>query len=197
MPPVSASVSRLLRQQAQSILQTNSPSLAINRSLRQPLQQTRTILTQQCSRSTRTGGQIRAQRPSRYANKTYNQHKNPFFQQRFSSSSANASGQQTQTQSQSLSQRLKTLTREYGWSALGVYLTLSALDFPFCFAAVRLLGVERIGHYEHLIIENIKKLYYSVVPLERHTGAEGEVEGEQHEHITDEGASMFLFPHSI
>ncbi|OKL58894.1 hypothetical protein UA08_05784 [Talaromyces atroroseus] len=193
MPPVPASIPRLLQRQAQSILQTNSPSLALIRSLRQPSQQTRTILSQQCSRSTRTGGQVRAQRPSRYVNRPHNQPKNTFFQQRFSSTSANASSQQTQTQPQSLSQRLKNLTREYGWSALGVYLTLSALDFPFCFAAVRLLGVERIGHYEHLIIEKVKQLYYSVVPLERHT--EGEIEGRQQhaegEHITDEGASIW------
>ncbi|KAF2184366.1 hypothetical protein K469DRAFT_688836 [Zopfia rhizophila CBS 207.26] len=53
----------------------------------------------------------------------------------------------------SLSQRLRKLSREYGWSALGVYLALSALDFPFCFLAVRMLGTERIGHYEHVVIE--------------------------------------------
>jgi hypothetical protein len=52
----------------------------------------------------------------------------------------------------SLSQRLRKLSREYGWSALGVYLTLSALDFPFCFMAVRLLGTERIGRWEHVVI---------------------------------------------
>ncbi|KAF2797940.1 hypothetical protein K505DRAFT_234385 [Melanomma pulvis-pyrius CBS 109.77] len=53
----------------------------------------------------------------------------------------------------SLSQRLKKLSREYGWSALGVYLALTALDFPFCFLAVRALGTDRIGHYEHVAIE--------------------------------------------
>jgi len=52
----------------------------------------------------------------------------------------------------SLSQRLRKLSREYGWSALGVYLTLSALDFPFCFLAVRLLGTERIGRWEHVVL---------------------------------------------
>jgi len=48
------------------------------------------------------------------------------------------------------------LTREYGWSAFGVYLLLVALDFPFCFAAVRYLGTDRIGHYEHVVVEWIK-----------------------------------------
>ncbi|KAG5928561.1 hypothetical protein E4U42_000431 [Claviceps africana] len=32
----------------------------------------------------------------------------------------------------SLSQKLKRLSKEYGWSAVGVYLALSVLDFPFC-----------------------------------------------------------------
>ncbi|EEP80810.1 conserved hypothetical protein [Uncinocarpus reesii 1704] len=56
------------------------------------------------------------------------------------------------------SERMRKLSREYGWSALGVYLFLSALDFPFCFAAVRLLGVERIGHYEQTIVESVKSV---------------------------------------
>lgn len=56
---------------------------------------------------------------------------------------------------------MRKLSREYGWAALGVYLGLSALDFPFCFAAVRLLGVERIGHIEHVILNSIK----SVLPI--------------------------------
>ena len=57
----------------------------------------------------------------------------------------------------SLSQRLRKLSREYGWSALGVYLLLSALDFPFCFIAVRWLGTDRIGHWEHVAVEWIKR----------------------------------------
>lgn len=57
-----------------------------------------------------------------------------------------------------MSARLKRLSREYGWSALGVYLLLSALDFPFCFFAVRMLGTERIGRWEHVVIENFWKV---------------------------------------
>lgn len=45
----------------------------------------------------------------------------------------------------SLSQRLKKLSKEYGWTAVGVYLTLSVLDFPFCFLLVRIVGTEKIG----------------------------------------------------
>lgn len=45
----------------------------------------------------------------------------------------------------SLSGRLKKLSREYGWSAVGVYFALSVLDFPFCFLLVKWVGTERIG----------------------------------------------------
>ncbi|KAH7389665.1 hypothetical protein DE146DRAFT_173398 [Phaeosphaeria sp. MPI-PUGE-AT-0046c] len=61
----------------------------------------------------------------------------------------------------SLSQRLKQLSREYGWTAVGVYFALSILDFPFCFLAVRLLGTDRIGHYE----DAIKHAFWSAVRL--------------------------------
>ncbi len=45
----------------------------------------------------------------------------------------------------SLGAKLKKLSREYGWTAVGVYMTLSVLDFPFCFLLVRTVGTERIG----------------------------------------------------
>ncbi|EMD96600.1 hypothetical protein COCC4DRAFT_150287 [Bipolaris maydis ATCC 48331] len=61
----------------------------------------------------------------------------------------------------SVSQRLKKLSREYGWTALAVYLGLSLLDFPLCLLAVRLLGTDRIGHYEHVL----KDALWSVVRL--------------------------------
>ncbi|KAL5378674.1 hypothetical protein DPSP01_008900 [Paraphaeosphaeria sporulosa] len=57
-----------------------------------------------------------------------------------------------------LSQRLKRLSKQYGWLAVGVYFGLSALDFPFCYLAVRMLGTERMGHYEHVVVEGIKSL---------------------------------------
>jgi hypothetical protein len=53
----------------------------------------------------------------------------------------------------SFSQRLKALSKEYGWTAVGVYIGLSILDFPFCFLAVRVLGTDRIGRWEHAVIE--------------------------------------------
>jgi len=53
---------------------------------------------------------------------------------------------------------MRKLSREYGWSAFGVYMGLSALDFPFCFLAVRLLGTDRIGHWEHVVVSGLKRL---------------------------------------
>lgn len=58
----------------------------------------------------------------------------------------------------SLSQRLKKLSREYGWSAVGVYLTFSILDFPFCFLLVRMVGVDKIAAVEHYVVSNVKQL---------------------------------------
>lgn len=49
-----------------------------------------------------------------------------------------------------LSGRMKKLSREYGWSALGVYLGLTALDFPFCYMLVRYLGTDKIGMFNFL-----------------------------------------------
>lgn len=39
-----------------------------------------------------------------------------------------------------------------------MYFALSALDFPFCFLAVRYIGADTIGHYEHVVVEYIKGL---------------------------------------
>jgi N-terminal acetyltransferase 2 len=59
--------------------------------------------------------------------------------------------------SPTLGQRMRTLTREYGWSAAGVYLFLTAVDLPFCFLAVRWAGTERIGEWEKSIVEWVKR----------------------------------------
>jgi hypothetical protein len=59
---------------------------------------------------------------------------------------------------------MRKLSREYGWSAVGVYFFLSALDFPFCFIAVRWLGTDRIGRWEHNIVEFVKRAIPFQVP---------------------------------
>lgn len=51
-----------------------------------------------------------------------------------------------------MSARLKKLSREYGWTAVGVYFSLSILDFPFCFALVKVVGTDRIAAIEHKVV---------------------------------------------
>jgi hypothetical protein len=53
---------------------------------------------------------------------------------------------------------MRKLSREYGYSALGVYIGLLVLDFPFCYLAVQYMGAERIGRYEHVIMERLKDI---------------------------------------
>ncbi|KAJ5787405.1 hypothetical protein N7457_002395 [Penicillium paradoxum] len=112
-------------------------------------------------------------------------------QRRYNSNSSSGSGAKgpESKDTGSLSARLKKLTREYGWAALGVYLGLSALDFPFCFAAVRLLGVERIGYYEHVVIGFVKDKLKSVWPQAEASDGEGELA--QAEERNEEEASIW------
>ncbi|KAF5856632.1 hypothetical protein ETB97_007054 [Aspergillus alliaceus] len=125
----------------------------------------------------------------------------PVSRRLFSSSRSKSSPKSEQ--SASLSQRLKALSREYGWSALGVYLLLSAMDFPFCFAAVRFLGAEKIGHYEHVAIESFKSAIGTVLPNvqeaqsreetrtdSKDETSKGKIEGSAVEKA-DEGASLW------
>lgn len=46
---------------------------------------------------------------------------------------------------------LKALMKEYGYSALGVYLVLSVLDLPICYAMVHTAGREKIEYYENKV----------------------------------------------
>jgi hypothetical protein len=89
---------------------------------------------------------------------------------------------------QSLSQKLKALSKEYGWAALGVYLGLSALDFPVCFMAVRLLGTDRIGHYEEVVKDAFWNLVRLVIPEAGTTSAEKHAREETAEATLREGS---------
>lgn len=101
---------------------------------------------------------------------------------------------------QTLSQRLKQLSREYGWTAVGVYLALSALDFPFCFLAVRLLGTERIGRWEHAIISAFWSVLAIPFPSLGQTPAPAGIEpgdaGEVAETVKREGQSP-IWDHGV
>lgn len=92
----------------------------------------------------------------------------------------------------SLSQRLKKLSREYGWTAVGVYLALSALDFPFCFLAVRALGTERIGQWEHNVVQWVKSIIAIPFPgLVKDTGESHAAGAETVEAAAREGSVAF------
>lgn len=103
---------------------------------------------------------------------------------------------------QTYSQRFKELSRRYGYAAVGVYLGLSVLDFPFCFLTVRWVGPERVGEVEHAIVDSFWSLVAIVVPSmgpEDRTQNETAVEAEAREtapvdmngHKHNENASMY------
>jgi hypothetical protein len=90
---------------------------------------------------------------------------------------------------------LRGLSKEYGYSALGVYLFLSALDFPFCFLAVRTIGTEVIGEWEEKLLDGMRGLARRVgVPVEEKGGGGGWGVEEAREASRESGASVFLFP---
>jgi hypothetical protein len=81
------------------------------------------------------------------ARPTFFRPKRPFHSTRPRRSDAGGAKNEGPVREESLSlrDRLKKLSREYGWAAVGIYLTLSVLDFPFCFLLVRTVGTEKIG----------------------------------------------------
>ncbi|KAK3953925.1 hypothetical protein QBC32DRAFT_337523 [Pseudoneurospora amorphoporcata] len=68
-----------------------------------------------------------------------------------------AKGKAKEPEPTGFSARMKQLSREYGWTAVGVYLALSVLDFPFCFLLVRTVGTEKIAHFEHIVVSWFEK----------------------------------------
>jgi len=78
---------------------------------------------------------------------------------------------------------MRKLSREYGWTVVGVYGLLTVLDFPFCYMAVKLLGTDRIGRYEHAVIEAFWSVVHIAFPdfhkkeaVEAHAGEQGPME---------------------
>lgn len=53
---------------------------------------------------------------------------------------------------------MRKLSREYGWTVVGVYAALSILDFPFCFLLVRTAGTDRVGEWEDFVVSHAKAL---------------------------------------
>lgn len=54
-----------------------------------------------------------------------------------------------------LTGRLKHLIKTHGWYALGVYAGLSVLDFSLTFAAIYLLGADKVGAVTHKVKDRI------------------------------------------
>lgn len=75
-----------------------------------------------------------------------------------SKAQSGTTGKEAAPQPQSLSARLKKLSKEYGWAAVGVYAALSVLDFPFCFLLVKIVGTERIAKLEHYVVSAVKQV---------------------------------------
>lgn len=71
---------------------------------------------------------------------------------------------------------------------MGVYLGLSALDFPFCFLAVRLLGTDRIGHYEEAVKDGFWNIVRLVIPDAGTTSDEKHARQETAEATVREGS---------
>lgn len=61
------------------------------------------------------------------------------------------------TQSAKKPTGIKALMQEYGYSALGVYLLLSAIDFPLCFLLVHSYGVDNVKLYQTKVMNWIKE----------------------------------------
>lgn len=106
-------------------------------------------------------------RPSTPWHITYRQHILQRFRNlRFNSTKPNGSHNPTphlgSPEPQGIKAKLSKLVKDYGWVALGVYLTLSALDLPLCFLAVRLAGPERVGRVEHSVLEGLKTVFAPV-----------------------------------
>ena len=59
---------------------------------------------------------------------------------------------------------MRKLSREYGWTVLGVYAALTVADLPFCFLAVKYIGAERVAHAEHVVVGGAKNLLSRFFP---------------------------------
>lgn len=86
---------------------------------------------------------------------------------------------------------IKALVKEYGYSALGVYLFLSALDLPVCYLIVHAMGKEQIEQYENSV-----KQYFGYGKLDEELHAIQQVNKIEEEHqdkitAAEEKSSMF------
>ncbi|KAH9981915.1 hypothetical protein BJV74DRAFT_61471 [Russula compacta] len=76
----------------------------------------------------------------------------------------------------SVQERFKALVKAYGWYAVGVYLTVSVLDFAVAFAGVHLLGAD----YVSSVVASAKAWLHGLRSAQSpEPGRDGEVEVEE------------------
>ncbi|BGP25393.1 peptide alpha-N-acetyltransferase Nat2 [Rhodotorula toruloides] len=81
-----------------------------------------------------------------------------------SSSSSSSAGQSSSSSSSAsedpdkipLTQKIKYLFRKHGWTALAVYLLLSAIDFGLCFVVIYAVGADRVREAEDWVLDRLK-----------------------------------------
>jgi len=61
----------------------------------------------------------------------------------------------------SFSQKLKHLIKTYGWYALGVYITISVVDFGVAFGAVNVIGAEQVSSVTHAVKDYVVSYIHS------------------------------------
>ncbi|GAA5864122.1 hypothetical protein JCM1840_000708 [Sporobolomyces johnsonii] len=71
------------------------------------------------------------------------------------SSSAPSSALPADTSSLPVTQRLKILFRTHGWSALAIYLLLSAVDFGLTFLLIYAVGADRVRDAEDWVLDTL------------------------------------------
>ncbi|KAJ4306113.1 DUF1279 super [Collariella sp. IMI 366227] len=125
---------------------------AANKGLAAPWQQR--ALMSQLNTSRTAATRSRFTRP----NAQFYKLRRPFHFTRPRRAEAPKNGKPVVEESLSLSQRLKKLSREYGWTAVGIYFALSVLDFPFCFLLVRTVGTEKIAHLEEIVVSHAQRV---------------------------------------
>ncbi|BGP40901.1 DUF1279 super [Rhodotorula kratochvilovae] len=72
-----------------------------------------------------------------------------------SSSSSSRSADPDDTSKVPLTQRIKYLFRKHGWTALVVYLLLSAADFGACFLVISAVGADRVRDAEDWTLDHL------------------------------------------
>ncbi|KAH3684878.1 hypothetical protein WICPIJ_004156 [Wickerhamomyces pijperi] len=78
--------------------------------------------------------------------------RNRFQFKRFNSSSSSSSTKKKQT-------GIKALMAQYGYSALGVYLAISCIDFPISFLIVHQVGAEKVKQVQHDVFATVKSWF--------------------------------------